>query len=303
VSGTELSKQSRQKNIETNHREKLSELITQFILFLQKEKRAPHTITSYHHDLILFCNFMEKTKQSNAKFLPIEKQLQRYVAGLHKTNLSRSSIARKVSCFTVFQRFLISQGLNTTILLKRPFYEEKKLHFLSQEAIFQLLDTLDNKTLSMKNRCRDQTILELLYATGARCSELITIKLSDIDFSRRTVLLTDSKQLPRTVSFQERTTRQITHYIATERAKNVVSPYLFLNNRQEQLTCRGVQRTLKLFERILSVPYPITPHTIRHSYAFSLVRAGVDAATVQQLLGLRSGEGVEKYLRNFSGNL
>jgi len=162
--------------------------------------------------------------------------------------------------------------------------------------MFHLLDNVKAEDIPSNHPLRDIAILELLYATGIRCSELTNIKFCDIDMDEKTIRIWGKGNRERLALFGDKAKQKIINYVEHER-KKVFSQEenLFVNNRNVRLSSRAIQRTLEDFRRFLKIKRPITPHKIRHTFATHLLNQGVDLRLVQELLGHRSLSSTEKY--------
>ena len=138
--------------------------------------------------------------------------------------------------------------------------------------------------------------MELLYATGIRCAELVNIQLKDIDFTQQTIRIKGKGSVERMVLFGTKAQEKINLYISKERGgSRDPESYLFLNNRQQKLTTRSVQRIFIMFRKFLKIDKPLTPHKMRHSFATHLLNQGADLRAVQELLGHKTLSSTEKY--------
>jgi site-specific recombinase XerD len=268
-----------------------------FITFLEVERNcSPNTVSAYRRDLDLFLTFWEKLSQDSQIFLSLRQVVERYLVSLYYQKITNSSIARKFSAFSSFARYAQSQGMKLNITLKRPRIDKKLPVFLSVDEIFHLLDSVKDEDLDTKYPQRDKSMLELLYATGIRCSELVNITLQDIDFANKTIRIKGKGSVERIVLFGEKAQKKVEQYIALERGGSTdgLSP-LFMNHRQGKLTPRSVQRIFIMFRKFLKVEKQITPHKVRHSFATHLLHQGADLRVVQELLGHKTLSSTEKY--------
>jgi integrase/recombinase XerC len=210
--------------------------------------------------------------------------------------MDKSSIARKFSCFKSFATFLRSSNIDLKLQLKRPRLDKKLPVYLSVEEMFHLLDTIQDSQLPTRFPARDKAILELLYATGIRCSELIGIRFCDLDMDNRTIRIKGKGKKERIVLFGDKARTKLADYLRLERAhQRAIDEQLFLNYRHEPLTSRSIQRVIQMFRQFLKVDRPISPHKIRHSFATHMLNQGVDLRVVQELLGHQSLASTEKY--------
>ncbi len=275
----------------------LNEHIKAFIEYLRVERNlALNTQKAYKCDLQKFTDFWQSMdKEEQTHFTP-RQVIERYLVSLFYNKIDKSSIARKFSCFKSFERYLKKEGINLELKLVRPRLDKKLPIYLSIDEIFHLLDTVKNSELTSQYPIRDKAILELLYATGVRCSELVNIKLSDIDTDNRTIRIIGKGNRERIVLFGKKADDQIKHYLEHERLHpKHIDEALFLNYRGEQLTSRSIQRIFEMFRRFLKLERKITPHKIRHSFATHLLNQGADLRIVQELLGHKTLSSTEKY--------
>jgi integrase/recombinase XerC len=215
---------------------------------------------------------------------------------LYNNKTRASSIARKVSCLKSFEKFCLTQGKRINLKLQRPKIEKRLPVYLSVDEMFHLLDTVKPHDLPTQHPLRDMAILELLYATGIRCGELVTIKLRDIEMQEKTIRIIGKGNRERIALFGQKAREKMVNYLEHERP-HIQSPdeYFFINNRGGKLSTRAIQRSLELFRSFLKIKRPITPHKIRHTFATHLLNQGVDLRIVQELLGHRSLASTEKY--------
>lgn len=268
-----------------------------FITFLKVEKNlSDHTIRAYESDLKQFFLFWQNLPESDKKQLSTRQIIERYLVNLFHKKIDKSTIARKFSCFKSFEKFLKGCGIELKLKLQRPRIDKKLPIYLSVDEVFYLLDAVPNEQLPTKKPLRDKAIFELLYATGIRCSELVAISFKDVDMANRTIRILGKGKKERIVLFGQKAHDQLKRYFEHERPRaGSGEEKIFLNNRDEALTTRTVQRIFEMFRTFLKFERPITPHKIRHSFATHLLNQGVDLRTVQELLGHKSLSSTEKY--------
>jgi integrase/recombinase XerC len=268
-----------------------------FIAYLKMERNASdHTIRAYQGDLNQFITFWTLLPEGDEAHLSIRQIIERYLVALFYKKISKSSIARKFSCFTSFEKFLESQGIELKLQLKRPRLDKKLPIYFSVDEICHLLDSIKNEELPTRYPIRDKAIFELLYATGVRCSELVTISVCDVDMNEKTIRIMGKGKKERVVLFGAKAHEKILEYYRNERpvVYSQQEP-LFMNYRYNRLTSRSVQRIIKMFRSFLKIERPLTPHKLRHSFATHLLNQGADLRAVQELLGHRSLSSTEKY--------
>lgn len=266
------------------------EKVTEFITYIEVERNlSSHTISAYETDLQLFHEFWLKLNAQLPESVGLRTAVERYLIALYHQKIQKSSIARKISCFKSFEAFMLKQGVELKLKLQRPRVDKKLPTFLSVDEMFHLLDSIKNTDLPTKRPLRDKAVLELLYATGIRCSELVNIKLTNINIEEKTITIYGKGRKERIVLFGHKAQERLLAYLTYERQKNSGEhDYLFVNQRGGQLTSRSVQRILEMFRTFLKIKRRITPHHIRHSFATHLLNQGTDLRIVQELLGHRS---------------
>jgi site-specific recombinase XerD len=268
-----------------------------FLLHLKAERNlSEHTVRAYFLDLQQFVTFWHGLSDNDKKNLTFRQIIERYLVALFYKKISKNSIARKFSCFTSFERFLERRGIELHLNLKRPRIDKKLPIYFSVDEIFHLLDEIKHEALPTRYPIRDKAIFELLYATGVRCSELVNIRIEDINLDEKTIRVFGKGKKERIVLFGDKAREKILHYYKIERPEiqNHQEP-LFMNYRYEQLTSRSVQRIVKMFRSFLPIERPLTPHKLRHSFATHLLNQGADLRAVQELLGHKSLATTEKY--------
>lgn len=279
----------------------LTEKVKDFIAFLDVEKNcSKHTIRAYSSDLNQLLTFWESiAKREPLQEQPFESIVRRYVVSLFYKKISKTSLARKLSCLRSFQDFLQSQGIAVSVIIKAPRLDRKLPTTLTVDEIFYLLDSIKDKDLPSPFPFRDKAIFELLYATGIRCSELVGIKLTDVNFDEKVIRIMGKGRKERIVLFGSKATQMLKKYLLIERPgltkDNPAQPYLFLNYAGGALTTRSVQRTFEMFRQFLHIDRTLTPHKVRHSFASHLLIEGVDLRIIQELLGHKTIATTEIY--------
>lgn len=265
-----------------------SGVISLFKDYLKSEKGySEHTVSSYIDDIYTLVHFLDNEQFGD--LLTVSQRIARfYIATLHE-NYSPTSIARKISSLRSLYNFLIKDGLikdNPFSEVELPKKEKKLPKFIYPDEISSILDTIELDKPADK---RNKLILEFLYGTGVRVSELSNIKLTDIDYSQNLVLIHGKGSKDRYVPIHDNLLREIQEYIITTRNQfiknNVDNKSLFLNYRGTTLTPRGVRLIINNVLEKSGETLKISPHTLRHSFATHLLNAGADLRSVQELLG------------------
>ncbi|MBW2311773.1 MAG: site-specific tyrosine recombinase XerD [Deltaproteobacteria bacterium] len=261
-------------------------LLDQFMGQLKVEKGlARNTIEAYNRDLIGFFEFLGKRHLSptNVK----QEDLVSFIAE-KRAHLSSQSLARCLVSIRMFYRFMVSEGkipTNPARLLGIPKLYQHLPHVLNRDEVEVLLTKPDHTTAMGK---RDKAILELLYATGLRASELIGLRTANINLEAGYIRTIGKGSKERIVPMGTKAIDALKHYIAEARVsllKKGNSPYLFLNSRGGRLTRQGLWKILRNYARKAGITKRVTPHTLRHSFATHLLEGGADLRSVQVMLG------------------
>lgn len=268
-----------------------------FISYLKIEKHlALNTRKSYDLDLAQFINFWKEVLEREDSGITLSRAISRYnTALLHKT-LDKRSVARKMSCLSSFIRYLKLHDINIDITFERPRIINKAPEFLKNNEIEFLIEELSNKNIPSQKPTRDKLILDILYSTGIRCSEIVNIKIQDIDLANKQIFINTKNRKSRVVPLKEKTEGKLKFYIEKERPTK--GEFLFLNHKNESLTTRSIQRICGMFERFLTEGKKITPHILRHSFAIHMIQDGADLKTVEDLLGLRTLNITKQYKKS-----
>ncbi|OIO35096.1 MAG: tyrosine recombinase XerC [Candidatus Omnitrophica bacterium CG1_02_44_16] len=253
--------------------------IDKFLRYLEIEKNSsPHTLVNYRLDLEEFAGFVKGIDVEKIDYLLVRK----YLAHLKEKNLTARSVARKLSALRSLFRFLIKEGflkLNPTAAIHSPKQDKFLPKFLTEADVVKLIEAPDCDTLK---GLRDTAILETLYSTGMRVSELCSLTDEAVDFIGATVKVMGKGKKERMLPIGERALRAIRNYL---KERNIQSRAVFLNKNKKQLGPRGIRKMMDVYIRKISLKEHISPHTLRHSFATHLLDRGADLRSVQELLG------------------
>lgn len=262
-----------------------------FYNYLRVEKSSSElTIISYQKDIDGFIQFMEERKQDAFTWSQLDYlDIRAYLAELNQRAYARRTIARHISALRSFYKYLVRINVvaaSPLVRIKTPKLEKKLPSFLDEVEIMDLLEQPPAKALGL----RDRAILELLYGTGCRVSELVGLTLSRIDLSLKYVLLLGKGNKERVVPIGNPCVSAILNYLPVREQvmhKYNAEPHesIFVNNRGGELTDRSVRRILDKYIKELSIAKHVSPHTIRHTFATHLLDHGADLRAVQELLG------------------
>lgn len=264
--------------------------LEEYLRYLEYEKNySKETIRSYESDILQFFGFCDRECIS---YLKIDYSFARfYLKYLNEELKDKSnSISRKISSLRGFYQYLIINEkikANFFKMVRLPKKDKKLPKFFEYSELEELFDIPDKSTSFGQ---RDSLILELLYASGMRVSELVSIKIEDIDKSKRTIRVMGKGKKMRICYYTDIAEEILELYLSDGRSqlntKN--SSYLFLNHLGGVLTTRGVRYILDNLIKKTSIHKNISPHMIRHSFATHLLNEGCDLLSVQELLGHES---------------
>ena len=277
----------------------MEQLIEQFLEHLRYERNvSAHTLRNYASDLEQFVEHIAPADpKSGERKLPELKQIdhitiREWLAELHSAQKKKASIARKLATLRTFFQFLVREGLlesNPAKLVSTPRLEKKLPKHLSIEDAIRFIETPESTT---SLGLRDRAILELMYATGVRVAELVTLNLADIDFHNQLIRVTGKRRKQRIVPFGEPAKVALRSYLDVREEflmKAAVSKRdeeaLFLNYQGTRITTRSVGRMVEKYIKICSGVHSISPHALRHSFATHLLDSGADLRDIQELLG------------------
>ena len=265
----------------------MDKYLKEYLEYLSVQKNySRYTTLNYSEDIMTFINYCRK---NNIDYLMVDySQAKKYLVNLYDVEKEKATtVSRKISSIRSFYKYLASNNIceNSSFnLLKLPKKEKKIPRYFEYNELLELFDVPNiNTPLGERNRL----ILELLYATGIRVSELVNIQLDDIDYNRKLIYILGKGNKERVVYFNDVALKYLKKYINDGRVKLNIknSNYLFLNNRGGQITTRGVQIVLDNIIKKTSLNKNISPHMLRHSFATHLLNEGCDLLSVQELLG------------------
>ena len=271
--------------------------INNFIEYLKYQRNySDFTCNNYKKDLNEYNSFILSNK-INYKNMDYNESKE-YVIYLNKKNDAKSTISRKLSSLRTFYKYLVLNNKvdsNPFLLVSSPKKEKRIPKFINYNNMEEILNVPNIKT---KEGQRERVILEVLYASGVRVSELVNIKLKDIDFSNKNILIFGKGSKERLVSFGDYALEYINLYLKEGRnllLDGVKSDYLIVGKKSEKLTTRRVEQIIDDIIKRTSIKLNITPHMFRHTFATHLLDNGCDLLVVQELLGHASLSSTEIY--------
>ena len=278
----------------------MEEYLKDWLKHLTYEKNAsPHTRRAYAGDVREFIAFL-KTKELYRReegvppFKVDHRLIRAFMDFLYRKRNQKSTVARKLSSLRSFFNFLCRQGVwqeNPARLVATPKLPQKLPSFLTVEQVFRLLDSPFPATVLGR---RDKAVLELIYATGMRVGELVTLNVEDIDLSNRSLRVKGKGRKERLLPFGREAARALREYLPL-RAAIAREEALFLNRWGLRLDPRSVRRVVDRYIRLTSMRQHISPHSLRHSFATHLLNAGADLRSIQELLGHSSLSTTQRY--------
>ena len=260
---------------------------------------SPKTVASYQEDIDLFCEyiFKEGTLMEDVDIISIRNFLTEELA----RGVSKRSCKRRLSSLRHFYKYMVNVGYinnNPFIFVDAPKTETKYPHALYKEQIQEMFKRNLERTDSLKNR--DQAILYLLYYSGMRAAELVSLDVQSVSLKERVVRVLGKGNKERIIPFTSDCQKVVKAYIDNERKELLrkskeLTPALFLNVKGERLTTRGLEYILDSIEEKTGLFVGLHPHILRHSFATHLLENGADLRVIQELLGHESINATQVY--------
>lgn len=270
----------------------MQEQIQDFLNFLDTEKGyADNTIAAYRNDLTQFLRYLDQQDQYSAWAEVDKDTIIDYVLNLKEREYTSSTVARKVAAIKSFFHYLMAEKIvvdDPTATLDSPKVKKRLPKAISREDIERLLAAPAQGTTAKSQR--DHALLEMLYASGMRVTELVSLDVSDVNLASDTVRVrgkkTSSKE--RIIPVGDRALDALRTYVNKGRLQLVRDPEeraLFLNHRGQRLTRQGLWLIIKHYVDEVGIPEDVTPHTLRHSFAAHKLSQGKSLQDIQKLLG------------------
>ena len=261
---------------------KKDHLLRSFLDSLYIEKGlSKNTVSSYKNDISSFSSWCDKEHLDRLKITDLN--LNNYISNLFSIGLKSSSINRKISSIKHFYLFLLKKKVikNSPVdEITTPKQEKYLPTSMSEDEVESLLGSPKS---SIKIERRDKAMIEILYATGMRISELVNLKLTDIDFNRSVLKVFGKGSKERLVPYGEKAAEALRIYL--EDRKKLDSKDVFLSNRGTRITRGAFWQRIKIYIKRENLKLSISPHTLRHAFATHLLNRGADLRSVQILLG------------------
>ena len=267
-----------------------------FLRHLERERNASrHTIRAYGEDLQQFSGYLRRVLGREPRPEDADHVLIRgFLADLHKRGLKKSSSARKLAGLRTFFRYLCREGRldrNPARALLSPRLEKRIPSPLEEAQVEALLDVPGDDAASVRTRA----ILELLYATGIRCAELVGLDVGEVDLEARMVRVLGKGRKERIVLFGTRAREALRAWLRARKGLRPKTEAVFINLRGGRLSDRSVRALFSRRVRQVALRRRCSPHTLRHSFATHLLARGADLRAIQELLGHASLSTTQRY--------
>ena len=273
-----------------------------FIESLRRKAVSNHTITNYERDLRDFGVFLDLRKVTLESIDHV--MLRDFLNYLYtERRLSKSSVSRKLACLKTFFKFMLREGrlkTNPAELISSPRVPKKLPAYLAENETAAVVEMPQGTTLKA---VRDRAILELLYASGLRVSELVSLDEDEVDMRQETVRVLGKGNKERIVPFGSFAAKALQEYFdakhaagaATRGSDGAIPAFLSVRTPPQRISARDVQRLVVRVRLGLKSSRRVTPHTLRHSFATHLLERGADLRSIQELLGHESLSTTQKY--------
>jgi integrase/recombinase XerC len=270
--------------------------VTGFLRHLERERNAsPATTRAYGQDLEQFAAHLERELRRDPRPAEIDHVMIRgFLAELHQRGLRKVSTARKLAALRTFFRWLCREGVleaNPARLLLAPRRERRIPSVLDEAQVTELLDAPGDGLVAVRARA----VLELLYAAGIRCAELVALDTDDLDLAGRTVRVLGKGRKERIVLFGGRAQQALREWLALRAALRPKDDAVFLNARGGRLSDRSIRKLVEDRVKAVALERRCSPHTLRHSFATHLLSRGADLRAIQELLGHASLSTTQRY--------
>lgn len=260
-------------------------IIQDFIEYLKSRQVSKNTLLSYERDINQLVEYFKSLDKK--MFEATEEDLQKYIVYLTTMGKSSATISRNVASIKAFYRYLVKNKLveeNIANNVSAPKVEKKELSILSVSEVEKLLEQPSSKDLKGQ---RDKAMLELLYATGIRVTELVSLVITDVNVNAGHIKV-KKKNKERVIPVSNTALKYLKEYIENVRPlliKTEEEPSLFINANGQKMTRQGFWKILKQYKDEAKIEKELTPHTIRHSFAVHMLQNGAELKSVQELLG------------------
>jgi integrase/recombinase XerC len=276
--------------------------IKQFFSFLEYEKRySPHTLISYKKDIAQFADFLLKTFETEL-LMATHQMVRSWVIDLAEAEIAPASISRKLSSLKSLYKFLLKEGLvnaNPATAVQSPKKSKRLPVFIDENKIIPLLDSENIFDDSFSGN-RDKLVMELLFGTGIRLSELTNIKLNDMFIREQTLKVLGKRNKERIIPLNKSLCVLVDYYLEKRKIcfSDIDNSYLILTDKGDKAYPKLIYRVVNKYLSMISTQQKKSPHVLRHSFATTLLNKGADINAIKELLGHANLSATQIYTHN-----
>lgn len=281
----------------------LNKILSKYFDYLESKSLSDNTVKNYFRDLIDYFIYLKLNDLSPTKSIE-PKHIRKMLSFLIDKGFSKVSISRKISAIksyiTFLEKFNYSKN-NYSELISIPKKSKSLPKVMTKKEVSQLIKHVEMNT---KKNLRDDALIELLYSTGLRVSEIANLKLKDINLKKSEIKILGKGNKERIVIFNNKSKEKIIRYLKNDkRYISIKTEALFQNKFKEALSTRSIQRILKKYLNFSGINSKYSTHTLRHTFATHLLEGGADIKVIQQLMGHSSPETTKIYTHVSSSTL
>ena len=281
----------------------LNKILSKYFDYLESKSLSDNTVKNYFRDLIDYFIYLKLNDLSPTKSIE-PKHIRKMLSFLIDKGFSKVSISRKISAIksyiTFLEKFNYSKN-NYSELISIPKKSKSLPKVMTKKEVSQLIKHVE---MNAKKNLRDDALIELLYSTGLRVSEVANLKLKDINLEKSEIKILGKGNKERIVIFNNKSKEKIISYLKNDkRYISIKTEALFQNKFKEALSTRSIQRILKKYLNFSGINSKYSTHTLRHTFATHLLEGGADIKVIQQLMGHSSPETTKIYTHVSSSTL
>ena len=281
----------------------LNKILSKYFDYLESKSLSDNTVKNYFRDLIDYFIYLKQNDLPPTKSIE-PKHIRKMLSFLIDKGFSKVSISRKISAIKSYITFLEKFNYSTnnySELISIPKKSKKLPKVMTKKEVSQLIKHVEMNT---KKNLRDDALIELLYSTGLRVSEVANLKLKDINLKKSEIKILGKGNKERIVIFNNKSKEKIIRYLKNDkRYISIKTEALFQNKFKEALSTRSIQRILKKYLNFSGINSKYSTHTLRHTFATHLLEGGADIKVIQQLMGHSSPETTKIYTHVSSSTL
>ncbi len=272
-------------------------MIDSFLKYLQYEKRcSPHTLTSYQTDLTQFHTYLKDSGEFKEPELADFLSVRGWIVSLVDGGISPKSVNRKIATLRAFYKYLLKKGVvhdDPTLKVKSLKVGKPLPPFVEESRLNQILDTFEFP--AEFGGVRDRLVMELLYGTGMRLSEMIGLRDHEVSLAERTIKVTGKRNKQRIIPIPASLTGRISHYLDCRKALTCAEPWLIVTDDGKQAYPMMIYRLVRKYLDLATTHERRSPHVLRHTFATHLLNRGADLNAVKDLLGHTSLAATQVY--------